>query len=202
MTMKQNALYWSEWSLAKKAGHLSECERHTIHIEALGEDKSHKDFANEDFDKVLAAFRAISRPTSLNSQVRQIEQPRTRLLNRIADQTKCLELFLAGGRSGTDYLRLILRDRFHVEQIDDLNDADLGLLRNTLSARLSMMRRTSVTRGPSGSLTEHEMCERAGVPCFRKPCARCRERAVPSQMVGTRSTASHSEEPELADNPF
>jgi hypothetical protein len=188
MTAKQNALYWSEWQQAKRAGGLTEPERHTIHIEAIGEDKSHKDFSNEDFDKVLAAFRAISRPTSLNSQVRQIEQPRTRMLKRIADQTKCLALFVEDPEK---YLQLIFRDRFHVEQVDDLTDTDLGLLRNTISARLSMMRRTAVT-----TMTEHEMCERAGVQCFRTTCAACRD------SVGARSTVPHSQEPELVDEPF
>jgi hypothetical protein len=57
------------WHAAKIAGRLEE-DRRRLTCEALGEDKSSKDFTSEDFDKVLAAFRAISQPDSLNAQIR------------------------------------------------------------------------------------------------------------------------------------
>jgi hypothetical protein len=202
MTQKQKWLYINEWNDAKKAGALKESDRHALHIKALGEDKSSKDFSNDDLDKVLAEFRAISKPDSLNDQIRQQEQNRTRLDHRIADQIKCLALFV---EDPDKYLRLIFRDRFHVEQVDDLTDTDLGLLRNTISARLSMMRRTAVT-----TITEHEMCERAGVQCFRKPCAQCRQRdAAPHMVVMVEAAPSSIEEVATVaawnqeeDNPF
>jgi hypothetical protein len=187
MTAKQNALYWSEWQKAKRAARqsgsdLTECERHTIHIEALGPSgtESHKDFSNEDFDKVLALFRAISNPNSINAQLRQIEQRSTRLLKRIQDQLKCLALFLDHPES---YVQALLSKRFHVELIIDLgddsilrlskstgepiDDSELEMFRNTLAdRRLSKFRREYI--GPNGTFTEHDMCARAGVECFRK----------------------------------
>lgn len=81
MTRAQNALYWREWSAAKRAlmpgretwtKHEENTRRHAITIEALGHDKSHLDFSNSDFDKVLGALRAISKPGDLNAQLRQV----------------------------------------------------------------------------------------------------------------------------------
>ncbi len=80
MSPAQNSLYWREWAAAKRAlmpgrstwTKLEETERrHEITIEALGIDKSHLDFDNADFDKVLGALRAISKPGDLNAQIRQ-----------------------------------------------------------------------------------------------------------------------------------
>ncbi len=78
MTPKQNNLYWREWSAAHKAD--PKADRHQLHVEALGHDKSHLDFTNDDFDKVLGAFRAISRPGDLNAQLRQIRGQHRRAL--------------------------------------------------------------------------------------------------------------------------
>lgn len=81
LTRAQNALYWREWSAAKRAlmpGRETwtkleeETRRHELHREALGHDKSHLDFTNDDFDKVLGALRAISKPGDLNAQLRQV----------------------------------------------------------------------------------------------------------------------------------
>lgn len=81
MSPRQTALYWREWSAAKLAlmsgretwTKLEETmRRHAIHLETLGTDKSSRDFTNTDFDQILGAFRAISRPGDLNAQLRQI----------------------------------------------------------------------------------------------------------------------------------
>ena len=89
LSKAQNSLYWREWSAAKRAlmpgrstwtKHEEETRRHEIHIRALGADKSHLDFTNADFDKVLAELRAISRPADLNAQLRQLNQQHYRLL--------------------------------------------------------------------------------------------------------------------------
>lgn len=78
MTKNQNALYWREWSAVRKASPAS--DRHDLHIQALGDDKSHVDFDNDDFDKVLAAFRAISQPGNLNAQLHALNGQRKRLM--------------------------------------------------------------------------------------------------------------------------
>lgn len=177
MTKPQIYLYRAEWSKARKAGGLKESDRHKIHVDVLGCDKSSLDLTNDEFDKVLAAFRAISAPTSLNLQLSTLNQPRQRLLHRIRDQLKCLQLFVD---HPAQYLAAILRDRFKASQIEDLRTSeirdqkseipwdDLTHLRNTLARCLSSFRRKA-------ELSEHDMCQRAGVECFRPACAECRD---------------------------
>lgn len=230
MTPKQKALYFTEWNKARLAGGLDGESRHRLHVEALGHDKSSKDFTNADLDKVLATFRAISQPTSLHAQLRQIDQPRTRLLHRIRDQFACLALFV---KDPCKYVAPILQNRFHVtsirganvnkggntfeaglgtQTIEDLledlraddytrprarasaagpagqpiSDSELVQIRNTLQRCLSSLRRkgrlvgTAVPSGPPQPISEHEMCRRARVDCFRPHCAECRQ----SEMVG------------------
>jgi hypothetical protein len=81
LTRAQNNLYWREWSAAKRAlmpgrdtwtKHEENERRHLAHVHALGHDKSHLDFTNDDFDKVLGELRAISKPGDLNAQLRQV----------------------------------------------------------------------------------------------------------------------------------
>src|ERR1041385_6065139 len=89
LTRNQNALYWREWSAAKRVlmpgrdtwtKDEETTRRHELHIQALGDEKSHVDFNNDDFDKVLAAFRAISQPGNLNAQLHALNGQRKRLL--------------------------------------------------------------------------------------------------------------------------
>ncbi|MBV9657187.1 MAG: hypothetical protein JO295_03660 [Verrucomicrobia bacterium] len=117
----QNALYWREWNAAKVAliatGQLPaigaathNAARHQIHRDALdGRDVSHADFSNEDFDKVLAAFRAISAPTDLDAQLRAQGQP----LLRANYQARALAARLTGAGHGsaavTSYLDGVVR---------------------------------------------------------------------------------------------
>ena len=71
MTPKQNSLYWREWGAVVrhcKAANLPVPDRHDLHLAALGADMSHLAFSNEDFDRVLAQFRAQSRPADLGAQ--------------------------------------------------------------------------------------------------------------------------------------
>lgn len=215
MTTKQKWLYINEWNDAKKAGQLKEADRHALHIRALGHDKSSKDFTNDELDKVLGVFRAISNPNSLNAQLRQIEQRSTRLLKRIQDQLKCLALFLDHPES---YVQVLLSKRFHVELIIDLgddsilrlskstgepiDDSELEMFRNTLADRVAFHRREYV--GPNGTFTEHDMCARAGVECFRKNCAKCaiaaRTRSVAELATVAAYGQSGSDQEE--ENPF
>ena len=68
MTTAQNQLYFRAWAEAKAvyvkfAGYSpkeAEAMRHELHRDALGEDKSHTDFTNEDFDAVLDAFASVA----------------------------------------------------------------------------------------------------------------------------------------------
>lgn len=126
MTPKQCSLYFREWGRVR-----STCrqhgwpvpERHDLHARALGQDKSSKDFTNQDLDRVLAEFQAISRPDDLDAQLRQQDQPRCRLLYgiwRVAPEP---------------YWRAIARDKFGTADLDRLNLDQLHQLRITLAAR-------------------------------------------------------------------
>src|ERR1035437_5480131 len=88
----QNSLYFREWGRVRAACKQQGFpipDRHSLHVKALGQDKSHLNFSNEDFDQVLAEFRAISQPDNLAAQLRQQDMPRRRLLysiRRLADE--------------------------------------------------------------------------------------------------------------------
>src|ERR1017187_9106865 len=126
MTPLQNSLYFREWgrvrSACKQQG-FPIPDRHDLHVKALGLDKSHLDFTNDDFDRVLAEFRAISQPDNLAAQLRQQDMPRRRLLysiRRLADEP---------------YWRAIARDKFGTADETRLALAQLTQLRITLAAR-------------------------------------------------------------------
>lgn len=127
MTKKQNWLYWREWQAVvrqAKKNNLPAPDRHDLHAAALGADKSHLKFNNGDLDKVLAVFRAHSRPDDVAAQLRQIEQPATRLRHRLREFDSA-------------YLSKIARDKFGTDDLDLLNEEQLTQLRNTLCARES-----------------------------------------------------------------
>ena len=126
MTALQNSLYFREWgrvrSTCKQQG-FPVPDRHSLHVKALGQDKSHLDFTNADFDQVLAEFRALSQPDNLAAQLRQQDMPRRRLLysiRRLADES---------------YWRSIAQDKFGTADETRLDLAQLTQLRNTLAAR-------------------------------------------------------------------
>jgi hypothetical protein len=89
MTTKQNHLYFRAWAKAKSvyvqyAGYSpkeAEALRHELHREALGEDKSHTDFTNDDFDAVLDAFESVavleSGPASASHRAESMPRRRT-----------------------------------------------------------------------------------------------------------------------------
>ena len=126
MTALQNSLYFREWGRVRatcKQQGFPVPDRHSLHIKALGQDKSHLDFTNEDFDRVLAEFRALSQPDSLAAQLRQQDMPRRRLLysiRRLADEP---------------YWRAIARDKFGTDDESRLQLEQLTQLRITLAAR-------------------------------------------------------------------
>lgn len=257
MTPKQTQLYWREWNAAKKAGGLTDADRYTIMEEALQSREgasapiSSKDLTNEDLDKVLAAFRAISRPASLNSQLRQQAMPKTRLLHRIAQQLQLLALFV---EHPCNYAKSILQDRFNTRFLEDLSalgrtgappvpvgaspadpseppaDSELAMMRNTLAARLSKLRRRGILSDhgraraqhfghheafgtvlhPLLDLTEHDINLMAGVPCRCAECsasaklkghAEANRNAVPEHSPGLAAAAYPGYQPQTIPNP-
>lgn len=93
MTTKQNNLYFRAWAKAKAvfvkfAGyspHDAEALRHELHRDALGNDKSHTEFTNDDFDAVLDAFEAVTVLSSGPSEARDraSTMPRRRAIHGI-----------------------------------------------------------------------------------------------------------------------
>lgn len=137
MTAKQTALYFREWGKVHKR--YPDVDRHDLHTRALGSDKSSKAFTNRDLDLVLAEFRALTDPDSVDAQLRQIEQPRTRLLWKIDHYLNGLRLYV----EPQSYLAAILRDQFTGATLADLSETQLKNLRNTLSARLQTHRKAA-----------------------------------------------------------
>jgi hypothetical protein len=133
MTTKQINLYRFKWGQARKVlmelGGLSsseaEAERHAIHAEALGRDKSSLDLTNEDFDKVLDALEDI---------LVLAHGPRS---GRRQDQQPARRLIFAIGKLGLDdaYLNAISDDQFRVADWRTLTGRDLICLRYTATAR-------------------------------------------------------------------
>jgi len=179
MTPPQTLLYWREWAAVRRAK--PDADRDHLTITALGSRKSSKAFNNSDLDRVLAVFRSISQPGNLNSQMRQIAQPRERLLYTIAEHSKCLRLYVEDVEG---YTGLILSERFGVRSVDDLSDhpdmrrtpsgmveQNSPLLRYcmTLNARLQVWRKKAAH-------TLHQMRTLADVSC---DCAVCRRASDP-----------------------
>ena len=136
MTTLQNSLYFREWGRVRtacKQQGFPVSDRHALHVQALGLDKSHLDFSNEDFDRVLAEFRALSQPDNLDAQLRQQDMPRRRLLytiQRLAPEP---------------YWRAIARDKFGTADETRLDLAQLDQLRITLAARARSRTRRQAT---------------------------------------------------------
>lgn len=214
ITKAQNSLYWREWSRAKKAAQLTDSDRHRLHVEALGYDKSHTSFENAELDKVLGVFRAHSQPANLKAQIAQLAQPDTRLLAKIRAQVKCLALFVDQPEA---YLRRLLRDRFHTTYLEDLAGKgwgeapaepasaasteipanDLTHVRNTIAARLSFHRRKHVP-----ALTEHGMWFKAGLTPEYCRCVECERRKKYVIPTSTLQFINSIPGEELVDQPF
>ena len=149
MTAKQNSLYWREWgALVRycKANGLPAPDRHSLHAAALGAEKSHLAFSNEDFDRVLAEFRANSRPADIGAQLRQIAMPRIRLkyaINALAP--------------AAEYWAKIARDKFGTADLHALSLKQLTQLRNTLADR----RRARQRRQRMGEVADPALVNRS-----------------------------------------
>ena len=128
MTPKQNNLYWREWAAVHRAR--PSVQRHELHVQALGVDKSMTNLTNSDFDAVLGVFRAISRPADLDAQLRQLQQRRTRTLHSIR-------------RHDAPLVASIALDRFGKTDLDLLTDEQLHQLATTLTERCCPQHRTA-----------------------------------------------------------
>jgi hypothetical protein len=168
MSPKQTKWYWREWAAvvrACKAADLPEPDRHELHREALGKDKSSKAFTNADLDKVIATFRAHSQADNIDAQLRQMAQPRIRLEHKITvEQTALLAVVLdyapfakvdplSRQLAAEDYVLQVMQDKFGTRFIGDISNepqprgpfkepkSDLETLRDTLAARINTLRR-------------------------------------------------------------
>lgn len=175
MTPKQESLYWREWGFVTAYCRVNRQpfpDRHMLHEKALGRDKSHKEFSNEDFDQVLGVFRAISRPASVDSQLRQMDQPKIRLLHKIDHELiPCLKLYIS---HPVEYVLNICLDKFWVQDWRSLSEvrhhpdrpSQLEQLIMTLSRALNGKRGFRAKAGHS----IHEMRTAAGLSCTCKLC--------------------------------
>lgn len=168
MTAKQNRLYWREWgavSRACKADGVEVPQRHELHARALGEHKSHKDFTNADFDKVLAEFRAWSQPGDLRGQMKQEAMPETRMLwvldNKLVPKLLVLLDGLPTCRPKArgvvhNYVGAISQSKYGERDFRRLAASDLqNLLRDVTRAVARMAERKG--------LTATELTQRAGL---------------------------------------
>ncbi len=164
-----------------------EADRHALHLAALGTDKSSREFSNEDFDRVLAAFRALSDSTNLDAQLRQIAQPRARLLWSLEHIVRpCLTLYV---EQPDAYIRAVCQARFAAADYHDLGDPQLHQLRITLWARLHS---ADGLRSQAGH-SLHDMYLLAGLQCDCAACVRARTRKPKPRPVP---------EYDLANAPF
>jgi hypothetical protein len=114
MTALQHRKYLSEWGLVRKHFRAKglepkacDAKRHELHKRALGHDKSSLDLTNAEFDKVLAVFSGISRPSDLGTQIRLQEQASSRmdlLHARAAELLDRLDIKPAGRDGYLDFL--------------------------------------------------------------------------------------------------
>jgi hypothetical protein len=172
MSPLQEKLYWREWGAVHKAD--PSIDRHELHIAALGEDKSHKHFTNEEFDKVLGQMRAISRPTDLAGQIRQLNQKKTRLIWKICTEQLTL---LSVYQKNAYYVYSVALDKFPSlrggsavltssklqEILNQLEPDQLEHLRSTLAQRINDLRRKA-------GHTIHDMRKLACLPCECRIC--------------------------------
>jgi hypothetical protein len=154
ISTKQDHWYWREWGKVVRycrAHHQAEPDRHAIHRGVCGEDRSHKDFDQEDFELVIADFLALSEPANLLSQLRLRDGARKRLLYRVQRLAP------------PNYTAKIAEGRFRTTDLSSLDHTSLLQLRNTLAARSnSLRRRQRVPGGAPGTAGEAPALPRPG----------------------------------------
>ena len=148
MTKSQSSLYWRTWAGVRKTliemgGYSKEDadqERHEIHKQALGSDKSSKLLNNRDLDKILDHFRAYlvlaDGPTT--GPARADSQPTKRLIYAIT-QTGLPE----------PYLESIARDQFGTSDWRALDEHQLTKFRFTAVSRAAARRKADRESKPA-----------------------------------------------------
>jgi hypothetical protein len=107
-----------------------ESMRKLIHERAFGSAISAKDIDHlKGFDAFKAECLAWLQPDSIDAQLHMEQMPLIRLRYRIREL------------ADEPYIEAILRDRFNNSTLDDLSEAELVQLRNTLDARAGVRRK-------------------------------------------------------------
>jgi hypothetical protein len=140
MTPNQKGRYWRDWARVRKIltemGEFSAKEadeqRHQIHLEALGVNKSSKDFTARDLDKIFAAFDAYLVLENGPRKGPAENQPVKRLIYSI----EALGL-------PEPYIQSIARDKEGTSDWKALPEANLRRLCITLHARARARKATS-----------------------------------------------------------
>lgn len=140
MTKPQTSLYWRTWAKVRATlidlGGFSkedaDAERHAIHKEALGSDKSSKLLNNRDLDKILDAFK-----TYLTLADGPSKDPAR------ADSQPCTRLIYAIESTGLPepYLESIARDQFGTSEWRKLSEHELTKFRFTATSRAAARRK-------------------------------------------------------------
>lgn len=121
MTPKQTQLYWREWAAVRRMN--PDADRKALHLQALGVEKSSKQFDNRDLDKVLAVFRGISDPGNLGAQLRAQEGSRARLEHRLSEMMQMLGLYV---EDPAGYVAKLVTDRWGVPTGGTMGPDDLS----------------------------------------------------------------------------
>jgi len=136
----QNNWYWRMWGAVSrwcKAQQVPVPDRHELHARALGADKSHTDFDDDDFDDVMSAFYAIAEPDNFDIQV----QFATARKKRRVYACRRNAIRAVGQAGAENYIRSISQDKFGTSDWESLEVEQLKDLRNTLDARAASKRK-------------------------------------------------------------
>lgn len=108
-------LYWREWAAVQKVD--ARADRRALTVRALGVHKSHVEFTDIEFGKVLEAFREISQPQDLIMIVDAADRRKSHLCRVVQ--------------------RLAQRTETEIGYIADLSEDELDALRIRLSQQLN-----------------------------------------------------------------
>lgn len=135
MTARQNAFYWQLWQKACAVNGWDRSDeemRHSIHVSALDYDKSHLDFDNREFDRIINALKLCINPDDLTAVMffgDELQGEKKRLLWRIRHTAP------------EPYIKAISSDVFGTIYFEDLDVSQLEKLRNTLANRARAWKR-------------------------------------------------------------
>jgi hypothetical protein len=102
--------------------------RHACHIRAIGKNKSSWDLTNDECERVVTLFRVLANPDDIEAVMDWQDETRAKKRNLIA---------AVKHKAPFAYYRVILRDRYHVEHLEDLSVGQLAQLCMTLNNRKS-----------------------------------------------------------------